>query len=204
MPRPATNIELARTLLQGGAIKRLSELRAAGVYPATLGRLEAQGLVTKLGRGLYQAGDADLTADHDLAEAALKAPTGVICLTSALAFHGLTDQMPSRVWVAVGKSDHAPGVGSGLKIVRFNTRLLTDDVERHIIEGVTVKVFGVAKTVADCFRYRNTIGLSVALEGLQQALKQRKATPAALAKALAEGRVATIAQPYLEALTANG
>ncbi|NBW09144.1 MAG: transcriptional regulator [Caulobacteraceae bacterium] len=204
MPRPDVNSALARSLLRDGAIKRLSELRAAGVYPATLSRLEAQGAVLKLGRGLYQASNADLTANHDLAEASLKAPTGVICLTSALAFHGLTDQMPARVWVAIGQSDHALRAGSGVKIVRFNERLLTDGVERHMIEGVSVKIFGVAKTIADCFRHRNTVGLTIALEGLQQALAQRKATPGALSEAFANGRVTTIAHPYLEALTANG
>lgn len=204
MPKPAMNRELALSLLKDGAIKRLSELRQAGVHPATLSRLEVDGDILRLGRGLYQARDAGLTAQHDLAEAALRAPKGVVCLASALAFHGLTDQLPSRVWIAVGKSDHQPLASHRLKIVRFTDRLLADDVERHVIEGVTVKIFGVAKTVADCFRFRNTIGLTVALEGLQQALVQRKTTPSRLSKAFADGRVGTIARPYLEALTANG
>lgn len=203
MPKPSVNRDLALDLLKGGVIRRLSDLRLGGVHPATLTRLEAEGAVVRLGRGLYQAADAGLTAEHDLAEAALRAPKGVVCLTSALAFHGLTDQLPSRVWIAVGTRDHHPLANHGLKIVRFTDRLLAEEVERHVIEGVTVKVFGVAKTVADCFRFRNTIGLTIALEGLQQALIQRKATPAQLARAFVEGRVATIARPYLEALTAN-
>ena len=204
MPKPATNRNLARKLLRRGGIKRLSELRDAGVHPATLSRMEADGEVIRLARGLYQAGSASITTEHDLAEAALRAPTGVICLTSALAYHGLTDRLPAKVWIAIGARDYAPVAGYRLKIVRFNDRLLADGVERHMIEGVSVRVFGVAKTVADCFRHRNTIGLNIALEGLQQALRQRKTTPAKLSKAFAAGRVATVARPYLEALTAHG
>ena len=204
MPKPATNRDLALSLLSDGAMRRLSDLRQVGVHPATLSRLEVEGSIIRLRRGLYQAADADFTGQHDLAEAALLTPKGVVCLASALAFHGLTDQIPGRVWMAIGKSDHQPAGTYALRIVRFTDRLLTHDVERHVIEGVTVKVFDIAKTVADCFRFRNTIGLTVALEGLQQALAQRRVTPARLAKAFADGRVATIARPYLEALTANG
>ena len=94
--------------------------------------------------------------------------------------------------------------GASVQIVRFTPRLLADAVEMHVIEGVQVKIFGVAKTVADCFRHRSKIGLIVAIEGLQEALRQRKATAGAIARASEDGGVATVIRPYLEALTANG
>ncbi|WP_234843719.1 type IV toxin-antitoxin system AbiEi family antitoxin domain-containing protein [Sinorhizobium meliloti] len=140
-----------------------------------------------------------------LAEAAKRVPKGVVCLVSALAFHGLTDQLPRQIWLAIGQKDWAPkSDGTPIHIVRFTENLLNDSVETHVVEGVTVKVFGVVKTIADCFRYRNKIGLSVAIEGLQEALRQRKATPGEIARQAERGGVATVIRPYIEALTANG
>ena len=128
----------------------------------------------------------------------------MIYLTSALAFHGLTDQLPRKVWIAIGVSDWAPEPSSPpLRIVRMTGALLGDSVETHTIEGVNVKVFGVAKTVADCFRHRRSVGLSVALEGLQETLRQRKVTPGAMSRQASKSGVATVMRPYLEALTAN-
>lgn len=184
---------------------RLAELRAAGITAATVSRMERNGEVLRLARGLYQLPDAPLDAGHSLAEVSKRVPNGVVCLTSALAFHGLTDQFPRKVWLAIGQKDWAPKAdGSTIRIVRFTAGLLGEGVETHLIEGVPVKVFGVAKTVADCFRHRNKIGQSVAIEGLQEALRQRKAIPAEIARQAERGGVATIIRPYLEALTANG
>lgn len=205
MPTLRSQRETARDLLAAGGILRLSELRAAGVTAATLSRMEKDGDVVRLARGLYQRPDADLDAHHTLAEAAKRFPKGVICLVSALAFHGLTDQLPAKVWMAIGRNDWTPRPGDiPVRTLRFSEDLLADSVETHFIEGVPVKVFGVAKTIADCFRHRGRIGLPVALEGLQEALRQRKATPAALTRAAETGGVATVIRPYLEALTANG
>jgi predicted transcriptional regulator of viral defense system len=146
-----------------------------------------------------------LDANHSLAEAAKRLPKGVVCLVSALAFHGLTDQHPKKVWMAIGRKDWAPKPdGMPIRVVRFAESLLCEGVETHVIEGVPVKVFGVAKTVADCFRHRSKIGQSVAIEGIQEALRQRKATPAEIARQAERGGVSTVVRPYLEALTANG
>ena len=143
--------------------------------------------------------------NHSLAEAAKRLPRGVVCLVSALAFHGLTDQLPKKIWMAIGKSDWAPKAdGVPIRVVRFTDSLLSESVEIHEIEKVSVKVFGVAKTVADCFRHRSKIGLTIAIEGLQEALRQRKATPAEIARQAHHGGVSTVIRPYLEALTANG
>ncbi|MCY3995612.1 MAG: type IV toxin-antitoxin system AbiEi family antitoxin domain-containing protein [Rhodobacter sp.] len=205
MPKDRTQRDCALELLRNRGIIRLSEFTSAGITAATIGRMRKDGDVIRLGRGLYQLPDAPLDINHSLAEAAKRVPKGVVCLTSALAFHQLTDQLPRSVWLAIGKNDWSPTDDeTSLRIVRFTDKLLKEDVETTSIESVPVKVFGVAKTIADCFRHRRSVGQSVALEGLQEALRQRKVTPAEIAKSAASGGVSTIVRPYLEALTANG
>lgn len=204
MPGRKTQREQAKEMLWDRGIVRLSEFKSAGITAATIGRMQDDGELIRLARGLYQLPDAPLDANHSLAEAAKRVPKGVVCLTSALAFHELTDQLPRSVWMAIGKNDWSPQDEPALRIVRFTDTLLAQDVKTTSIEGVPVKVFGVAKTIADCFRHRRSVGQSVALEGLQEALRQRKATPAEIARSAASGGVSTIVRPYLEALTANG
>ena len=205
MSQARSQREIVRDLLATRGILRLAELRGAGVTAATVSRMEKDGEVIRLARGLYQLPDAELDANHSLAEAAKRFPKGVICLISALAFHELTDQLPKKVWMAIGRNDWVPKPSDmPIRVLRFSDDLLADGVESHVIEGVPVKVFGIAKTVADCFRHRGKIGLPIALEGLQEALRQRKATPAEIARAADTGRVGTVIRPYLEALTVNG
>ncbi len=204
MPRVSQQRPIARKLLAERGMARLADLRAAGVTAATMTRMANDGEVVRLARGLYQLADAELDAQHSLAEAASRVPRGIICLTSALAFHGLTDQLPRKVWIAIGVRDWAPEPSSPpLRIVRMTNALLGDGVETHTIESVRVKVFSIAKTIADCFRHRRSVGLSIALEGLQEALRQRKVTPATMSRQAAKSGVATVMRPYLEALTAN-
>jgi predicted transcriptional regulator of viral defense system len=204
MEKRRSQRELAQALLRERGILRLVELREAGVTAATMSRMERAGEVIRLSRGLYQLPDAELDPNHSLAEAAKRVPKGVVCIVSALAFHGLTDQPPLKVWMAIGSKDWAPQRdGTPIRIVRFADSLLREGVETHVIEGVAVKVFGAARTVADCFRHRRKVGLQVAIEGLQEALRQRKATPAEIARQADKGGVSTVIRPYLEALTAN-
>lgn len=204
MPESRTQRGTARSLLQENGILRLAELRAAGVTAATISRMERYGEVIRLARGIYQLHEASLDVNHSLAEAAKRLPNGVVCLVSALAFHGLTDQLPRKIWMAVGQKNWTPrATGTPIHVSRFTLALLSEGVETHIIESVPVKVFGVAKTIADCFRHRSKVGLSVAIEGLQEALRQRKTTPAEICRWAASGRVSTVIRPYLEALTAN-
>ena len=204
MPKLGSQRGLAHDLLKERGIVRLREFKEAGITAATVSRMCRDGDVTRLARGLYQRPDAPISANHSLAEAAKRQPKGVICLVSALAFHGLTDQLPRAIWMAVGAKDWAPRTGAPpIRIVRFTETFLADGVVAEHIEGVTVNIFGVAKTIADCFRHRRTIGQSVALEGLREALRQRKATPAEIAHHAERGRVSTVVRLYLEALTAN-
>ena len=205
MPESTSQRQIAHAFLTARGIARLAELRDAGVTAATMSRMERDGEVLRLARGLYQLSDATLDAHHSLAEAAKRVPKGVVCLVSALAFHELTDQLPRQIWIAIRQKDWPPKAdGTPIRLVRFTDRLLGEGVETHPVEGVPVKVFGVAKTIADCFRYRNKIGLSVAIEGLREALRQRKTTAGEIARQAERGGVATVIRPYLEALTANG
>ena len=204
MNQPRSQRQIAHALLEEHGIMRLAELRSAGVTAATVSRMARAGEVIRLARGLYQLPDAPFDTSHSLAEAAKRLPKGVVCLVSALAFHGLTDQLPKKVWMAIGKKDWAPKPdGMPIRVIRFTESLLAQSVETHVIEGVPVKVFGVAKTIADCFRHRNKVGLSVAIEGLQEALRQRKASPAEIARHAERGGISTVIRPYLEVLTAN-
>ena len=191
-------------LLRSQGMMRLSEFKANGITAATICRMVRSGDVIRLSRGLYQLPDAPLEANHSLAEAAKRVPRGVVCLVSALAYHELTDQLPRAVWMAIGTRDWKPKTESPpMRIVRFTDALLADEVLTVNIENVPVKVFGVAKTIADCFRHRRKVGQTVALEGLQEALRQRRASPAEIARHAERGGVATVVRPYLEALTAN-
>jgi predicted transcriptional regulator of viral defense system len=182
----------------------LVELRAAGVTATTVSRMERAGELVRLGRGLYQLPDAPFDAQQSLAEATRLVPRGVICLTSALAYHGLTDQMPPKVWLAIGRKDWRPRITyPPLRIARFSDDELRRGIERKKIAGTTVPVFGVAKTVADLFRYRRTVGELIAVEGLRQALRQRRATPAQISREAHAAGVWRTMQPYLMALTSD-
>jgi predicted transcriptional regulator of viral defense system len=205
MATPATTQRtLALALLKRRGMARLAELQTVGVTATTVGRLERAGEVIRLARGLYQLPDADLDPHQSLAEAARLVPKGVICLASALAFHGLTDQMPPKVWIAIGRKDWRPRVSyPPLRVARFSDEQLRRGVEHRKIAGTTVPVFGVAKTVADLFRYRRSVGEALAVEGLRQALRQRKATPAQIAREAQAAGVWRAMQPYLTALTSD-
>ena len=199
--RPKSQPEKALALLRRGGLTRLSEFRRVGITAATISRLEAAGAITRLARGLYQLADADVDANHTLAEASKLVPNGVICLTSALAYHGLTDQIPARVWLAIGPKDWRPRLTyPPMRFAHYPIEQLKSGVERHRIDGVSVPIFSAAKTIADMFRYRRTVGLRVAIEGLREAIRERKATPAEIARHAADGGVWKVMEPYVSAL----
>jgi predicted transcriptional regulator of viral defense system len=183
---------------------RLSELTAIGATAATVSRLEREGSILRLARGLYQLPDASIDTHHSLAELAKLVPKGVICLTSALSFHGLTDQIPAKVWMAIGPKDWRPRLSyPPTRFVHFPQARLAADVEQYFIEGVSVPVFGVARTLADLFRYRRTVGINVAIEGLREALKQRSVPVADIAQQAADAKIWNAMEPYVMALTSD-
>jgi predicted transcriptional regulator of viral defense system len=194
----------AEALLRDGRLLRLRDLVRAGVAPETMARFVRNGIAVRPARGLYQLADAIPDARHTLAEAAALVPKGVVCLTSALQFHELTLQMPSAVWVAIDRAGWKPKVASpAIRFVRFSGRTLTEGVERHQIEGVDVPVYEPAKTIVDCFRYRNKIGLDIALEGLREGLRQRRVTSDQLWQFAKIGRIWSVIRPYVEAIVAD-
>jgi predicted transcriptional regulator of viral defense system len=183
-------------------MSRLSELLDSGVTASTVSRLEREGILVRLARGLYQLADASPDEHHTLAEVSKLVPKGVICLVSALAFHGLTDQIPPKVWVAIGPKEWHPKFDyPPVRFVRFSGSRLQDDIDHHAVDGVSVPIFGVAKTIADLFRYRQTVGINIALEGLREALRQRRAQPAEIAKQAVDAKVWKFMEPYMSALT---
>lgn len=178
------------------------DVEACGYSRMALSTLARQGKLTRLCRGLYALPDRPVSEHTTLAELASKHPNALVCLLSALQFHGLTTQSPFEVWVAIANKARAPKMDyPPLRIVRFSGDALTEGVEEHQVEGVTVRVTGVAKTVADCFKYRNKIGLDVALEALREAWNAKRVKMDDLWRCAQVCRVANVMRPYLEALT---
>lgn len=179
------------------------DLAAAGIHRQLLTRLVAEGQIERVARGVYRLAERPITEHHGLAVAAAAVPHGVVCLLSALQFHGIGSQLPSEVWMAIDRRAWRPTLAHPpLRIVRFTGPALTQGIGSHTIEGRQVKVYGVAKTLADCFKYRNKIGLDVALEALREAWRRRRFTMDELDRYAAICRVQRVMQPYLEALTA--
>ena len=192
-------------VLQRQNVARLTELLATGATAAAVSRLERAGTIVRLSRGLYQLADAPLELNQPLVEAAKLVPKGVICLVSALSYHELTDQIPRRVWVAIGPKDWRPHISyPPIRFVRFSPQALTRHIDIRLIEGVEVRVTNPARTIVDLFKYRTKVGPNIAIEGLKEALRTRKASPAELHNIAVEMKQWKIMQPYLEALSFNG
>lgn len=205
MPSPTSQRAELRRLIANRTIVRANELRAAGIDPQTISRAVEAGDLDRIGRGLYQRPDADIDGEQALAEAAIRVPKGVISMLSALAYHQLTDQMPRRIWMAIGASDWLPTLTyPPMRFVRFNDRYLSQGIESHAISGVDVPIYSIPKTLADLFRNSRLVDRSVAIEGLRATLDQRRATPSAIADAAKAGGAWKVMKPYLEALTSNG
>lgn len=198
--RPSS-VERSALLAMGRqGVVRPRDLERHGVSRVHLSRLAARGLVRRLGRGLYAAPDVELTEHHSLAEAAKRVPKGVVCLLSALRFHGLTTQNPFEVWMAIDHKAWRPATADPpLRLVHMSGPSAAAGVETHTIEGVPVRIFSAAKTVADCFRYRNKIGLDVALEALRDYRRRQRGGIEALWRFAAICRVSRVMFPYIEA-----
>jgi predicted transcriptional regulator of viral defense system len=187
--------------LSAQGVLRARDAEARGLARPELARLVQSGELERVGRGLYVPAKAKITEHHSLVEAAARVPHGVVCLLSALRFHGIGTQNPHEVWLAIDVKAWKPVADSPpLRIVRFSGTALTYGVEVHKLEGVDVRITSREKTVADCFKYRNKIGLDVALEALREYLRSRKRSIDQLNKAAEACRVARVMRPYLEAL----
>lgn len=179
------------------------ELAAAGIHRQALTRLVEAGQLERVVRGLYRLPERAYTEHHGLVLASAAVPQGVVCLLSALQFHGLGTQLPADVWIAIDRRAHRPSLRyPPLRVVRYTGAALTEGVESHRVEGQTVRVYTIAKTVADCFKYRNKIGIEVALEALREAWRARRFGMDELDRYARICRVQRVMQPYIEGLIA--
>jgi predicted transcriptional regulator of viral defense system len=182
-------------------IVRPRDMDKYGIHRKYIHMLYNQGILNRIGRGLYTLPETEPSENRSIAEACKRVPSGVVCLLSALRFHDLTTQSPYEVWMAIDNKARSPKeLGIPIRIARFSGKVLTSGIEQYNIEGVTVRVYSPAKTVADCFKFRNKIGLDVALEALRDCHRARKCTMDDLWKYAKICRVANIMKPYLESL----
>jgi predicted transcriptional regulator of viral defense system len=191
-------LELAHTK----ALIRPCDLKAQGLPRVALTRLVRQGLLTRVGRGLYAIPGRSVSEHGSIAEVALKHPQAIVCLLSALRFHDITTQSPFEVWLAIPNKARAPRMDyPPLRIVRFSETAMDEGVEEHLVDGVPVRVTCLARTVADCFKYRNKIGLDVALEALHESWREKRVSMDDLWRFAALCRVANVIRPYMESLS---
>ena len=182
-------------------IIRPRDIEAIGLPREYLLRLHRQGKIVRSGRGLYSLPDAAITERHSYAEVARRVPGSVFCLLSALAFHEITTQSPASIWIALPKGARRPAISTpSLRVARLSGPSLTEGIENHKVEGVPIRVYSVAKTVADCFKFRNKVGLDVAMEALKDALREKKATVNEIYRYAKVCRVGNVIRPYMEAL----
>lgn len=195
--RDQTAIEKARNL----GVFRPKDLIAAGYSRSRVYQMQKSGRLQRTGHGLYTLVDLETSTNLSLAEVACKVPHGIVCLNSALRFHGLTTQLPFSVWLTIPRGSWRPKLDFiQLELTYGSSASLTFGIEEHLVDGVTVQVYSIAKTIADCFKYRNKVGLDVALEALRSAWSERRVAMAELIEAAEICRVSKIMRPYLETL----
>jgi predicted transcriptional regulator of viral defense system len=203
LPSNPTHEQALLALAQARPLLRARDLAEHSLPTVTLTRLVAAGKLERVARGVYSLPGQRLSEHRSLAEAALQVPQGVVCLLSALRVHGIGTQAPFEVWLALPQNVPTPKVGQpSLRVVRMSGPALADGVEVQDIDGVDVRVFSAEKTVADCFKFRNKIGLDVALEALRDGWSRGLLSMDALARHADIDRVANVMRPYLESVAA--
>ena len=190
-----------RLFRQKGGLLRTSAALRAGIHPRTLYDMREQGVVEQLSRGLYRLADLPALSNPDLVTVALKVPNGVICLISALAYHEITTQIPHEVHVALPRGTEPPRLKHPpLRVFWFTGRSFTEGIETHKVDGIRLRIYSPEKTLADCFKYRNKLGLDTVLEALRLYRSRKRPNVDALMKFARVCRVEKVMRPYLEAL----
>jgi predicted transcriptional regulator of viral defense system len=191
--------DVVRLIRKMGLVRPV-DLETRGVSRAQLYNLVDQGLVARQARGIYVVSEHPYTTEHALAQVAKRVPAGAFCLLTALRFHGLTTQNPAEVWIALPEKARKPRLDyPRLRVARFSGAALTEGIELHRLEGVEARVYSAAKTVADCFKYRNKIGIDVAIEALRDFNRRHRGGATELARFAGICRVTRVMQPYLDA-----
>lgn len=195
-------IKSALGVFEKNKVMRSAQIFAQGIQPRTLYEMRDDGLLIQEGVGLYRLANEQIWSDPDLAIVSLRIPKGVICLISALYFHQVTTQIPHEVYVALPKDSEKPRIKyPPTRFFWISPEPFKAGIEKHTIDHVDIKVYSVAKTIADCFKFRNKIGMDVALEALREGLRQKHCTPEQILRFARVNRVERIMLPYLEALT---
>lgn len=201
MRSAVTHTQRVLQLVRKNGWLRASDLADAGVPRAVLTRMAASGQLERAARGLYRLPDSGSSEHDGLVTVASKVPQAVVCLLSALQFHGLTTQLPWQVWFAMPRGSHVPRLEyPPIRMVQFTGEAYTQGIETHERDGVKLHVYSVAKTVADCFKHRNKIGMDVALEALKDARAQGRASFDDLWRCAKVCRVSNVMRPYMEAV----
>lgn len=196
-----TQTQRVLALARQKGMLRPSDLNGVGVTRVVLTRLTASSQLEKVGRGLYRLPQTQASEHESLIAVAVKVPQAVFCLLTALQFHGLTTQLPRQIWIAMPHGSHTPKIDHPpVRMVQFTGAAYAEGIEIHERDQVKFKVYGVAKTLADCFKHRNKIGIDVALEALKDARAQKKVSANELWRFAKICRVANVMRPYLEAL----
>ncbi len=196
-----TVIKAALQVFEKNKVMRSAEIFAQGIQPRTLYQMRDDGLVVQEGRGLYRLAEEQLWSDPDLTLVSLRIPKGVVCLISALYFHRLTTQIPHEVYIALPKDSEKPRIQyPPTRFFWISPEPFKAGIETHTIDNVDIKVYSVAKTIADCFKFRNKIGMDVALEALREGLRYKRCTPEEILRFARINRVERIMLPYVEAL----
>jgi predicted transcriptional regulator of viral defense system len=184
-----------------GGLLRTGQALRAGIHPRDLYRLRDEGALEQVSRGVFRLADLPPLGSPDLVAVAIRVPKSVIALVSALHFHGITTEIPHDVSIALPAGTTRPRLDwPPLHVYRFTGAMFTSGIETHVRDAVRLRVYGAAKTIADCFRFRNRLGIQVAVEALRTGLEERKNTPAELLRAARTRRVERVMRPYLEAL----
>lgn len=200
MPEDTHNKRLFQLMYRTGMV-RASDLRQSGIPRVYLSRLAATGQIERAGRGVYRLASRQLSEQESLAIVASRVPKAVFCLLTALQFHELTTQLPRAVWIAMPKGSHTPRLEyPPIQMVQYSGEAYSSGIETHVRDQVELRVYSAAKTVADCFKHRNKIGLDVAIEALRDARERKKATADDLWRFAKVCRVANVMRPYLEVL----
>jgi predicted transcriptional regulator of viral defense system len=198
-----SQINLLYEYIKKAGMCRVRGAEKHGFRRRDFARLLEEGKIERLSRGLYRIAGASIGPDQGLRELALRAPDAVVCLISALQFHNLTTQIPRVIWCAVEGTSHAPRIAyPPIKVVRFSGNAYSAGIEIHKRDGISIKVYSVAKTVADIFRFRNKIGIDIAMEALREAIRSRKATPDEIRKMAQLRGEEKVMQPFLLMVTA--
>ena len=196
-----TQNDIVYRLIEKRKIVRTGELSKAGVHRETIRRMVEAGDIIKIARGLYSSPDYQPTENYSLIEAQKLVAKGVVCLLSALSYHNIGTQNSSEVWMAIPRKTRAPKIdNSPVKIVKFSGEGYRNGIETHIIENNEIKIYNIPKTIADCFKYRNKLGIDVAIEALKDVILNKRTTVDELLKYSEICRVRKIITPYMESL----